>query len=143
MNLIPDWTAFPMWLIFISTFVALNFLIIKPTLQIISERQKRTVGFQKEAALLEKEAAILLQQYETKMNEARNQARQLRDSILVATHNEQREAIQKARQIMDAELSLTRKEIRANIQQVREVLKKQTEEFATEITKKLLEREAA
>jgi F0F1-type ATP synthase membrane subunit b/b' len=127
----------------LSNLISLNALVIKPTLEIITERQKRTTGFQKEAALLEKEAAGVLQQYETRINAARNEARQKRDAILFAAHQQQRDVIQQARKKMEADLASTRNEIRANIQRVREELKTHTQELAAAITKKLLEREAA
>lgn len=142
-NLIPNWTVLPMWLVFMATFVTLNALVIRPTLHIITERQRRTIGFQKEAALLEKEAAELLQQYEMCINTARNEARQKRDAILIKAHQQQRDIIQQARKKMEAALGNTRNEIRANIQRAREELKTHTQELAETITKKLIHREAA
>ncbi len=143
MNLSPDWTIIPMWFIFVGSFLVLHFLIFKPTLKIMSERERLTGGLRNEAGRFEKEAFTLAQEYETKMVAARNEARALRDSIIKKAHDEQHATIQKAHEDSAQKLEDITIKIAEEGRKAREELKFKASEIADAITQKLINRKAA
>lgn len=132
-----------MWFIFITSLLVLNHLVFKPTLKILNERHKRTVGFEKDAKYYSEQSAIKLKEYESLMADARNLAREARENILKSATGHQREIISEARNIAENELALIKKQISEETRIAREKLSQESESLATEIASQLIQRKVA
>lgn len=143
MDLLPNSTILPMWGIFIASFLVLYTLVFKPTLKILSERAKLTVGLQKDAAYFTEQALIKLKEYEALMAEARSVARSKRDEILAMAQQEHKQIISQAREESDHYLDGAKNEIAKQSAEARMNLKAESEKLASAIVTKLTERKVA
>lgn len=143
MELIPNLTTLPMWGIFMITAFALNKLVFQPTLVILKERQRLTVEMDKNARYFAEQTEIKLKEYESLMNDAKNLAREKREEIIKAAMNEQQEILKKARGEAEDYLNEFKSKIQTEANQARAELKSQVESLASEITRKLTQKEAA
>ncbi len=138
MNLMPDLTIVPMWFLFIMSFVVLNQWVFKPTLKILKEREKLTVGHRHHAQENIHKAQAKLKTYETVLNEARQQGRKMREELIKKAQDEQKEALLLARQKAESITTKFKNDLEREITGVRQNLKTESETLADEIVKKLV-----
>lgn len=143
MNLLPDLTILPMWLIFMATMLTLNHFVFKPTLAILSERNKRTEGSDKEVVYFTEQTQIKLDEYENLMNDAWTLARSARDEVLREAEATQKEILTEARSETDNKLNAAHKEVQTQANQARSSLAQSAAAMAKEITNKLIDRKVA
>jgi F-type H+-transporting ATPase subunit b len=138
MNLIPDWTVGPMWLIFISALVVLNTFVFKPTLAILAERRKQSVDLHKQAESLQQKAENQLKDYETRMGQARIAARAAREAVLKTADSEQKQVIAKAREQAEQTLSGVKSQISVESAMAGRQLSITARDLAQQLVKKLV-----
>lgn len=136
MNLIPDWTVGPMWLIFISILVVLNTLVFKPTLALLAERRKHSVDLHKKAETLQQKAEAQLKDYEVLMGQARVAARAARETVLKTAESEQKQVIAKAREQAEQTLS----GVKAQISEQSAMAGRQLSVMARDLAKQLVQK---
>lgn len=139
----PDATIFPMFILFVLSLIVLNRLIFKPTIGILEERDKQTVGLERQIARFEEHARIKRQEYEALLADAHALARNGRDEILKAADTQQKEIIDEARQEAEKYLEQVQREIAEQTGVAQSRLKEKARELAREISKRLLEKTAA
>ncbi len=137
MNLTPDLTIFPMWLIFMSSLIVLNYLVFKPSLRILKERDQRTVGMAKDAQYFNQQTQIKAKEYEAIITEARNNARKERDEILKVAAVKQKQIISAARDEAEKHLKGVKTEIAGESAQARLTIRGQAQNLSDEIVRKL------
>lgn len=138
MNLIPDWTVGPMWLIFISALVVLNTFVFKPTLALLAERRKHSVDLHKKAESLHEKAENQLKEYEILMGQARATARAARDTVLKTAESEQKQVIAKAREQAGQTLSGVKSQISAESAMAGRQLAIMARDLAKQLVQKLV-----
>jgi len=143
MNLIPDWTIIPMWFIFMACLFVLNRFVFRPTLNILSERKKKTIGLEKDVRYFEEQSEIKLKEYESLMMDANNLARNARDEILKAANGQQREINSEAKQEAEKQMAKVKDQIKHESTIARQNLKQYSDQLAQEIADKLIERKVA
>lgn len=143
MDLTPNITIVYMFFIFVANFFVLNHFVFKPTLKIIEERHKKSVGLQEQAKNFEDQTAKMVQDYENTMNHARQVARQARENILKTAETESKEMIKKSRSASEELICNAKKEIMTQAEQARVQLKVQSTELAQQMVQKLIQRKVA
>ncbi len=95
MNL--DYTLFIQMVNFIVLVILLNAVIFKPILKLFDERNEKVKGAVDEALRLSEEAEKLMEEYERKISEARQQALQLVNEGRLQAVDSQKKALAKVR----------------------------------------------
>ena len=93
-----DGTLFIMLLLFLGLMVLLNRVLYRPYLTLKSLRDDRIDGARKEAQSMQGNAAEVLQTYEDKLTEARQQATQLRAELRHAGKEKEAEILREVRE---------------------------------------------
>lgn len=96
---------------FVVVLVGLYFIIFKPMLTMLSEREKNIHGFRKEAELLQEEVSAKLSELEGRLADARAEASVERARLRSEAQSAEQEILAAARQRADALLEEARKEI--------------------------------
>jgi len=98
---------------FLLAVVGLHFIILKPMLAMLAERERNITGFRKEADLLQEEVAAKLAELEGRLGEARAEAAVERARLRVEAAHQEQEIIGAARGRADALLAEARATIAA------------------------------
>jgi len=112
---------------FVIALVGLHFIIFKPVLALLAEREKNIHGFKKEAELLQEEVDARLSELEVKLTDARAQAMAERNRLrqealeseqeLIAAARERAEqVIEEARGVLATEQATARAQLEAAAQ---------------------------
>jgi len=92
-----DYTLFIQMVNFIVLVILLNAVIFKPILKLFDERNEKVEGAMDEALRLSEEAEKLMEEYERKISEARQQALQLVNEGRLQAVDSQKKALAKVR----------------------------------------------
>lgn len=138
MNLIPDWTVGPMWFVFIVALLVLNTFVFKPTLALLAERRKHSVGLHREAQSLQEKAETQLKDYEALMGQARASARAARETVLKTADSEQKQVIAKAREQAEQTLTGVKSQISAESAMAGRQLAVMARDLAQQLVQKLV-----
>ena len=136
----PDWTFLAQIIIFVIVWTCLRKLLFEPNLSVLRTRQQRTTGATNDAAAVNTEAVTLDNQYKESLSAARAEARSRVEAIYKDAEDQAKSVVDAARK--DAELSFLgiRGTLREETEQTQNTLRQQVDEFAREISEKLLER---
>lgn len=143
MNLIPDITTLPAFFIYVVTFFVLKTLVFKPTLAIVAEKQKRSLGLQKEAKYFQEEALKKFDEYKTLMKKAQELAKIKREDILKQAAAEKKEIIDEARAVAEQHIAQIQTQVASEVLQAREQLSGFSTTLAKEMVDCLIERKVA
>lgn len=136
-----DYTIFVQMAIFISAIFIFNSLLFKPMLSLIERREQLTKGTVKEAAELEAKAKSMVEEYESKMNLAREEALEERESLRSKTHTEAYDIVHHAREEVQSLIEDARQKLEAETLETKERVKPQVEIIARAISSRILGRE--
>ena len=142
-DLFPNLTIVPMWLLFAVVFVVLNRLVFGPTLKLIEERKKATDSLTEQANALLGVNQRQVKQYEEALTQARSKASQEREKIIHQAREEERGLIEGARREIECELKILKEKIGQEKGRVLSQLESSAQELAREMVNKVLERKAA
>lgn len=143
MDLAPNATVLPMWVIYGTCIFILNFLVFKPTLQLLEKRKKLTVGLDDETQDFKNRTLLVLNQYEAQMIAAKKLAQAAREEILKSAEALQKEIINAARKKSDDHISMIKDQIRKESVVALEKLRGESRVLANAIIEKLIDRRAA
>ncbi len=112
---------------FVLALVGLHFIIFKPVLALLAEREKNIHGFKKEAELLQEEVDARLSELEVKLTDARAQAMAERNRLrqealeseqefIAAARERSEQVIEEARGVLAAEQATARAQLEAAAQ---------------------------
>ena len=136
----PDWTFLAQVVIFVIVWTCLRKLLFEPNLSVLLERQKRTTGATSEAATLNTEALTLDNQYKESLSAARAEARSRVEAIYKDAEDQAKSVVDAARKDAEQSFLAIRSTLGEEIEQTQNTLRRQVDEFAREISEKLLER---
>lgn len=126
---------------FLIALVGLHFIIFKPMLAMLAERERNIGGFRKEAELLQEEVATKLEELEGRLAEARVQAAAERGRLRVQATAAEQEIIGAARTKAEAILAEARERIAGERAAAAEQLEAQAVELSRTIAGGVLGRE--
>jgi len=129
-------------IIFIAAIFIVTGWIIKPILRVIQERQNRVDGFHAEAGSFTAEFDQLKGDYEERLKEARQKARDIREELRRTGLASRERMLEQARQETQKYLDEIRAGLVAQIEEARSTLGMEAERLSREIARKILGRDA-
>lgn len=125
---------------FIVLLIALNFILFKPILQIMREREQGISSALEDAKAAQNRMQSLLEHYNTSLAESKQKATSAYNAIYQQGLDAQRDMISAERTKAGEMLDKARVEIAAAANSARADLKKEAERLSQDITSKLLGR---
>jgi len=123
---------------FLILTILLNFIFFKPLLRLFKQREDHIKNSLNDAKIIDRRKEELLQQIETRVSEARNQAKTIFEEL-------HREGIEIQKQILDSakkeaeEMSnKARKELEDTVKKTRENLRREVGTFSKKIVEKMV-----
>ena len=125
---------------FLLAFVGLHYIIFKPMLAMLAEREKNIFGFKKEAELLEEEVAGKLAEIEGRLGDARGAAAAERARLRTDAQAAERAIVEEARRQADAMATRSRALIEAERVVARVQLRETARQLSVQIASTVLGR---
>lgn len=133
-----DITLFIQTGIFLIVFLLLNYLIVKPYLAAIDERESMTEGVEREAMEMQKRADAMKEKYEKQRQEVFTKAEKARKVELTEANKKASEHLEAARMQSALEVAAKQKALDKAIADARQSADKEVEAIASQIANKLL-----
>ena len=144
MNIMPNPLLVALQLFpFIVTSASLYFIILKPMMEYLEERENRSFGATDSAKSLESETAAMKEQIDARLQAAQKQASDKRAQArqeLVAQYNTY---VHEQRQIAEQKIQDAAREMEVEKAAAKQAIRAQAEGFATDIASKLIGRDVA
>lgn len=136
-----NYTVFIQIVIFLIAIYILNKLIFKPFLGLVDRRDKLTRGAIEEAHELEEKVKAIIEEYDTKLHEARTLAIEERNKLIQEGQNVAQEILGEARNETGALLDEAKVKLEADTKEIKEKIKGDIDGLAGEIATKVLGKE--
>jgi F-type H+-transporting ATPase subunit b len=128
-------------IIFVGTIFILNALLFKPFLELVGRREKLTTGTIEQANELRKKVEQIINEYNTKLNEARAQAIEERNEIRRQAQRAYEDIIKKVREEAQALLEEAKAKLQSETKDIKEKVRSDIEVLAREIASRVLGKE--
>ena len=136
-----NYTVFIQIAIFLIAIYILNKLVFKPFLNLVDRRDKLTRGAIEEAHELEDKVKAIIEEYDSKLSEARTLAVEERNKLIQEGQNVAQEIIGEARNETSALLDEAKVKLEADTKEIKEKIKGDIDSLAGEIATKVLGKE--
>lgn len=123
---------------FLLLIIILNIILFKPVLRIFKERESSTTGFLEDARAMDKEKDGLMAQIDSKLSDARNNARSIFERFSDEGKATQKQIVDSAQNESVAINKKARTDIEAATDKARASLKGDIESFSKKIVEKLI-----
>lgn len=130
-------------ILFVALWLILNKILFQPYLQLLEERERRTIGAEHDSADLEHEGARLRAQYEEKIAQAQTAAYAAKDAILQEARQQREKILGQARAEAASKLEQARREISLALEKEKALAAAETATVAGEMVSKVLGRKVA
>lgn len=130
-------------ILFVALWLILNKILFQPYLQLLEERERRTIGAEHDSADLEHEGARLRAQYEEKIAQAQTAAYAAKDAILQEARQQREKILGQARAAAASKLEQTRREINRALEKEKALAAAEAATVAGEMVSKVLGRKVA
>jgi F-type H+-transporting ATPase subunit b len=130
-------------ILFVALWLILNKILFQPYLQLLEERERRTIGAEHDSADLEHEGARLRAQYEEKIAQAQTAAYAAKDTILQEARQQREKILGQARAAAASKLEQTRREINRALEKEKALAAAEAATVAGEMVSKVLGRKVA
>jgi len=130
-------------ILFVGLWLILNKILFQPYLQLLEERERRTIGAEHDSADLEHEGARLRAQYEEKIAQAQTAAYAAKDAILQEARQQREKILGQARAEAASKLEQARREIALALEKEKALAAAETATVAGEMVSKVLGRKVA
>ncbi len=135
-----NYTILIQMVIFIALVLILNKVLYQPIFRILDERKRLVEGGLEEAKSLSEEAQKMLQEYEAKLIEARQNAVKIVNEAKIAAQEEQKKALAEARKEFEESLAKLREQLEKEKEEARKKLHQTVNYLAILIAEKMLGR---
>lgn len=135
-----DKTLFLQMINFIILMVVLNYLLYRPLLGIIEKRKKILESSAEEVERLKKTIEDKQKEYEEKLRLAKQEALDLKASLLKEANDEARAMIDERRNKIPAMMAEVQERVAKEVEAARKILHNQSRELSREIAEKVLGR---
>ena len=126
---------------FLAAVIGLYFIIFRPTLALLADRERNIDGFKKEASRLQDDAATKLAALEAQLQEARRKAADERARLRAEAQHAEQEILDAARQRADVLLGEARKKLAAEQEIARSGLRGAAQDLSRRIASSVLGRQ--
>ena len=130
-------------ILFVALWLILNKILFQPYLQLLEERERRTIGAEHDSADLEHEGARLRAQYEEKIAQAQTAAYAAKDTILQEARQQREKILGQARAEAASKLEQARREIALALEKEKALAAAEAATVAGEMVSKVLGRKVA
>jgi F-type H+-transporting ATPase subunit b len=130
-------------ILFVALWLILNKILFQPYLQLLEERERRTIGAEHDSADLEHEGARLRAQYEEKIAQAQTAAYAAKDAILQEARQQREKILGQARAAAASKLEQARREISLALEKEKALAAAEAAAVAGEMVSKVLGRKVA
>ena len=120
--------------------VIMNIVLYRPVRKILEERQKKIASLNKDVETFDRNARLRLEDFDQKINEARNKAKAEFDGLRSAAQASGAEIVGKIRKEVEAAKAEQLKEIESQFAAAQKELQGQVESFAGDMASKVLGR---
>lgn len=127
-------------ILFVALWVVLSKILFRPYLNLLEERERKTIGTQDTSTELEHEGARLRAQYEEKIAQAQAAGYAAKEAILQAARQERERVLTQAREEAMGVLEGVRREVENQIQKERQTAAAEVRTIAEEMASKVLGR---
>jgi F-type H+-transporting ATPase subunit b len=138
-----DLSIFYQIILFVALWLILNKILFQPYLQLLEERERRTIGAEHDSADLEHEGARLRAQYEEKIAQAQTAAYAAKDAILQEARQQREKILGQARAEAASKLEQARHEISLALEREKALAAAEAATVAGEMVSKVLGRKVA
>src|ERR671918_1644957 len=138
-----DYSIIYQIVLFLVLWIVLRKVLFQPYLQLLEERERKTVGAQQDSTDLEHEGARLRAQYEEKIAQAQAAGYAAKETILQEGRRERERVVTQARDEAMAMLEAARREVESQLQRERQLAADEARSVAQEMVRKILGRNVA
>ena len=131
--------AVPTVLIILLFYIILRAIFFKPLLQVMAERDSRTVGAQKAAEAAQAAAADKVKQYQEALNQARGQVYAEQEATRKKLLDERAAHLKEARAAAAAEVSAAKNRVAGELNAARQDIQASVAQLAAEIARRILQ----
>ncbi len=136
-----NYTVFIQIVIFLIAIYILNKLVFKPFLNLVDRRDKLTRGAIDEAHELEEKVKAIIEEYDSKLSEARALAVEERNKLVQEGQSVAQEIIGEARSETSALLHEAKIKLESDTKEIKEKIKGDIDGLASDIASKVLGKE--
>lgn len=130
-------------IIFLFLIGLLNSFLFGPTVRLLEERKRRSIGAIEEAKRLEEETAKIMEEYERKIQEAKVLAQEERGRIRQEGLEREREIVDKAREEASKFLAQIKCDLDRQAEAILQHFRKESKAIVGEMVTKILGRKVA
>ena len=118
----------------------LNVILYKPIQKILNQRKEKVSGLEQNIAALGQEATQQDNAYDEGMRAARSKAKKEKEAMMEAASTEEKAILAKINAKAQADMAEVKNKIAKDVEQVGSALQNQVNDFAADITQKILGR---
>lgn len=118
----------------------LNLILYKPIRKILNQRKEKVSGLEQNIAALDQEATQQDNAYDQGIREARSKAKKEKETMMEAAGAEEKAILAKINAQAQADLAEVKNKIAKDVEKVGSALQNQVNDFAADITQKILGR---
>ena len=133
-----DGTFFVQVIAFVITIGALHYILLKPYMRAMEAREDSVGGSEEEAVEMQEQASNLKGKYEDRIQKARRDAQEVRESLRQQGMAEQRDIESEVREELEAKLGEERATLNAQVEEARQELQDRAEGLADAMVRRLL-----
>ena len=139
-DLMPNFSLFYQWGLFLTAFIVLNFLVFRPTLRLIAARRSATEGDEAKATDFQAKSAELNERIDDNLARARREGQEIIQRLRQDSEAESSEIILKARERMDEHLQQVRSQVERETKEAQLQLKQHAQGLAGLLASRVLGR---
>ena len=138
-----DYTIVYQIILFLILWAILSKILFHPYLALLDERERKTAGTLREAAVLEREGERLRAEYEEKIAQAQAAGYAAKEAIVKEANEQREKLLAQAREEAARVLEKTREEVRAQLEKERQLAAAEAVNIARDMVNKILGRTIA
>ncbi len=136
-----DYSVFYQVILFVALWVVLSKVLFRPYLNLLEERERRTIGTQHASTDLEHEGARLRAQYEEKIAQAQAAGHATKEAILQEARQQRERVLMQAREEAMGALESVRREVESQMQKEWQLAAAEVRTISQEMASKILGRQ--
>lgn len=133
-----DGTFFVQLVIFWVMALFLHFVLVRPYLKVVEEREQGIGGSKEDAAEMETRADELKEEYDEKLRQARREAQEVRESLRNQGKQKQKDMVGEVREELRDKIEQERESIQEQVDEAQKELESRAENLADAMVEKIV-----
>ena len=138
-----DYSVIYQVILFFLLWIVLSKILFRPFLDLLEERERRTIGAQHDATDLEREGTQLRAQYEDKIAQAQAAGYAAKEAVLQEGRQQRERLLSQAREEAASMLEAARREVEGQMEKERQLAAAEAGVVAQQMVHKILGRDVA